>query len=120
MKPAAADYTNNPYILPLADVEVQFTSILEELQQGNSLSQPSLIFTDPQTYNPREHRAARATGVAVSVALSLLQHTFPSRGARVMVMSGGPVTVGPGLIVTRDLKEDMRSHHHLRQVRICD
>eukprot|EP01127_Copromyxa_protea_P001824 TRINITY_DN11732_c0_g1_i1.p1 TRINITY_DN11732_c0_g1~~TRINITY_DN11732_c0_g1_i1.p1 ORF type:complete len:763 (-),score=176.58 TRINITY_DN11732_c0_g1_i1:48-2336(-) len=102
MKPST-EYPVIPYILPLKDVEVQLASILEELQQ------------DPQSYNHREQRPARATGAAISVALSLLQQTYPSRGGRVMVMSGGPITVGPGLIVGRDLKEDIRSHHHLRQ-----
>jgi len=93
----------NPFILPLKDVEVQLSAILEELQP------------DPQTFNTREQRAARATGVALSVALSLLQWTFPNTGARVLLMSGGPVTIGPGMIVDRSLKEDIRSHHHLRK-----
>ena len=74
------------------------------------------MYPDPQTYNPKEQRLARATGVGISVALSLLQWTYPNSSARVLVMSGGPVTIGPGLVVSRDLKEEIRSHHHLRQV----
>eukprot|EP01126_Amoeba_proteus_P033831 TRINITY_DN3340_c0_g1_i1.p1 TRINITY_DN3340_c0_g1~~TRINITY_DN3340_c0_g1_i1.p1 ORF type:complete len:765 (+),score=134.88 TRINITY_DN3340_c0_g1_i1:95-2389(+) len=93
----------NSYILPLKDVETRFASLLDEL------------ITDPQSYNPKELRAARATGVALSIALSLLRWTFPNSAARVLLLTGGPTTIGPGLIVSRDLKEDMRSHHHIKQ-----
>jgi protein transport protein SEC23 len=32
-----------------------------------------------------------------------------------MVFMGGPPTVGPGMAVSEDLKEPIRSHHELRK-----
>ena len=37
-------------------------------------------------------RALRSTGVALSVAVSLLEATFPNAGARIMLFIGGPCT----------------------------
>lgn len=35
------------------------------------------------------------------------------QGARVMLFTGGPCTVGPGLVVTEELREPIRSHTDL-------
>jgi protein transport protein SEC23 len=55
-------------------------------------------------------RALRSTGVALSVAVSLLEATFPNAGARIMLFIGGPCTQGPGMVVSDDLKDVIRSH----------
>lgn len=90
----------NKFILPYSQVEQTLTPIIEEL------------FVDP-THTKIENRRLRSTGVAVNVALSLLEYTFRGSGARVMVFGGGPATQGPGMVVGEELKESIRSHHEL-------
>jgi protein transport protein SEC23 len=63
-----------------------------------------------------DKRPQRATGAAINIALSLLESCVPQSGARVLVFSGGPCTVGPGMIVGRELKEALRAHKDL----VCD
>lgn len=60
-----------------------------------------------------DKRALRCTGVALSVAVGLLETTYPNTGARVMLFSGGPATEGPGMVVSNELKEPIRSHHDI-------
>ena len=55
-------------------------------------------------------RAARATGAAVAAAAALLEATVPGTGARILVLTGGPATVGPGRVVGLDLAEPLRTH----------
>ncbi|KAG1889016.1 uncharacterized protein F5891DRAFT_1074407, partial [Suillus fuscotomentosus] len=62
-----------------------------------------------------DKRALRCTGVAVSVAVGLLETTFPNMGARIMVFVGGPATEGPGMVVNNELKEPIHSHHDIEQ-----
>ncbi|XVE81217.1 hypothetical protein DITRI_Ditri15bG0045100 [Diplodiscus trichospermus] len=59
------------------------------------------------------HRAARCTGVALSVAAGLLGACLPGTGARIIALVGGPCTEGPGTIVSKDLSEPVRSHKDL-------
>lgn len=42
-----------------------------------------------------------------------MQTTFPNTGARIMLFAGGPATEGPGMVVTNELKEPIRSHHDI-------
>ena len=60
------------------------------------------------------HRAARATGAAIAAAAALLEATVPGTGARIMVLTGGPATVGPGRVVGSDQAEPLRTH------KVCD
>eukprot|EP01117_Protostelium_nocturnum_P001741 TRINITY_DN1214_c0_g1_i1.p1 TRINITY_DN1214_c0_g1~~TRINITY_DN1214_c0_g1_i1.p1 ORF type:complete len:780 (-),score=240.58 TRINITY_DN1214_c0_g1_i1:189-2468(-) len=85
------------FLMPIQEVDLTFTSIIEEMQ------------VDP---NPVKStmRPLRATGVALSVAVGLLQAAVPNTGARVMLFTGGPCTYGPGIVVSEDLKETIRSH----------
>jgi len=41
---------------------------------------------------PQGTRPLRSTGVALSVAIGLLEVTFPNAGARLMLFVGGPCT----------------------------
>lgn len=43
------------------------------------------------------------------------QTTFPNTGARVMLFSGGPATEGPGMVVSNELREPIRSHHDIEK-----
>ncbi len=41
------------------------------------------------------------------------QTTFPNTGARSMAFAGGAATEGPGMVVSHELKEPIRSHHDI-------
>ncbi|CAG7850057.1 Protein transport protein SEC23 [Serendipita indica DSM 11827] len=88
------------FLLPVSQVEFQLTSILENLQRD-----PWPVASDK--------RALRCTGVALNVAISLLESSFANTGARIMLFAGGPATEGPGLVVSNELKEPIRSHHDI-------
>jgi protein transport protein SEC23 len=99
----AAPQLNNKYILQLSEIENPLISLIEELQQ------------DPFPYKKGEERRACATGMALSVGLAMLECLFPKTPGRMIVISAGPCTVGPGLVVSRNLSEPIRSHYHLRK-----
>ncbi|EIW70298.1 hypothetical protein TREMEDRAFT_71580 [Tremella mesenterica DSM 1558] len=88
------------FLMPAQACEFQLTSILEGLQR------------DPWPVE-QDKRPLRCTGVAMGVAVSLLETTFPNTGARIMLFSGGPPTDGPGLVVGPELREPIRSHHDI-------
>eukprot|EP01113_Clastostelium_recurvatum_P016077 TRINITY_DN1911_c0_g1_i1.p1 TRINITY_DN1911_c0_g1~~TRINITY_DN1911_c0_g1_i1.p1 ORF type:complete len:769 (+),score=200.66 TRINITY_DN1911_c0_g1_i1:123-2429(+) len=85
------------FLMPLSECEFTLTSILEELQR------------DPRPV-PNDKRPLRGTGVAISVAIGLLEATFANNAGRIMVFTGGPCTEGPGMVVAEELKEPIRSH----------
>ncbi|KAG1717318.1 hypothetical protein EDD22DRAFT_993670 [Suillus occidentalis] len=60
-------------------------------------------------------RYLRCAGVAVSLAVGLLETTFPSTGARIMVFAGGPAMEDPGMVVINELKEPTCSHHDIER-----
>ena len=97
-----ARYGAARFVLPVNEAEFALSSILSELQK------------DPWPTETSE-RPLRCTGVAVSLAVSLLESAFPNTGARLMLFVGGPCTVGPGQVVARELAEPMRSHHDLER-----
>ncbi|KAF3795134.1 transport protein [Nymphaea thermarum] len=88
------------FLLPAAECEFAFNSVLEELQK------------DPWPV-PTDQRASRCTGTALSVAACLLGACVPGSGARIMAFVGGPSTDGPGAIVSKNLSEPIRSHKDL-------
>ncbi|KAJ3008083.1 hypothetical protein NUW54_g3297 [Trametes sanguinea] len=88
------------FLMPVQQCEFQLTGILEALSR------------DPWPV-ANDKRPLRCTGVAVSVAVGLLETTFPNTGARIMLFAGGPATEGPGMVVSNELKEPIRSHHDI-------
>lgn len=93
---------NQPrFIVPRAECEQTLEKILEELQR------------DPHPVKS-DRRPLRATGVAMAVAVSLLE-AYLGHGARIMLFTGGPCTSGPGQVVGDELKEPIRSHHDLQK-----
>lgn len=88
------------FILPLEQCEFALSQIFEQLQR------------DPWPVDS-DKRPERATGVALSIALSLLETQFPHCAARAMLFCGGPCTVGPGMVVGTSLREGIRSHHEI-------
>jgi protein transport protein SEC23 len=52
-------------------------------------------------------------GTAVSVALGLLEGSVTRQGSRIMLFISGPPTAGPGMIVGRSKRDNIRSHNDL-------
>ncbi|ELR18642.1 Protein transport protein sec23, putative [Acanthamoeba castellanii str. Neff] len=96
--------TPNRFLRPFSEVEFTLETILEELQR------------DPRPVK-NDRRPLRATGAAMSLAVGLLEATFSGTGARIMVFLGGPCTHGPGMVVSDELKEPIRSHHDINKDR---
>ena len=105
----------NRFLQPVDQCDMSLTDVIEELQR------------DPWPIN-RGMRPLRSTGAALSVAIGLLEATYPSTGARIMMFVGGPCTQGPGQVTTNDLKDTIRTLHPLsarctttwyRSVRVC-
>lgn len=92
------------FLLPVSECELQLTSILEELSRD--------CWPCKNTERPQ-----RCTGTALSVALGLLEATFKGQCARVMTFVGGPPTVGGGIVVSSELKDNIRSHHDIQKNR---
>jgi protein transport protein SEC23 len=88
------------FLLPVQQCEFQLTKALEQLQKD-----PWPVASD--------RRNLRCTGVAVSVAVGLMESSFQNAGGRIMLFAGGPATEGPGLVVGPELREPIRSHHDI-------
>ena len=91
-----------PYTHSMRSFSFTLESILEDLQRD-----PWPVTTDS--------RVQRCTGVALSVAIGLLESAAPRQGARIMTFTGGPCTAGPGMIVGRGKSESIRSHADLQK-----
>ena len=59
---------------------------------------------------PSGQRRARATGAAAGAACGLLEGCLSGSGARILLFTGGPCTVGPGQVVGIDQAEAIRTH----------
>ncbi|KAH7125115.1 transport protein-like protein sec23 [Dendryphion nanum] len=88
------------FLLPVSECEFQLTNALEQLQK------------DPWPV-ANDKRALRCTGVALSVAIGLLETQYVNMGGRIMLFCGGPATEGPGMVVGAELREPIRSHHDI-------
>ncbi|PSN43877.1 Protein transport protein Sec23A [Blattella germanica] len=95
--------------------DMSLTDLLEELQR------------DPWPVTQGK-RPLRSTGVALSIAVGLLEVslglapknnpigcTYPNTGARIMLFVGGPCSQGPGQVVNDDLRQPIRSHHDIHK-----
>lgn len=88
------------FLLPVQQAEFEITNALEQMQK------------DPWPV-ANDRRALRSTGVALSVAVGLLEMSFQNAGARIMLFAGGAATEGPGMVVGPELRESLRSHHDI-------
>lgn len=92
--------TAQRFVLPLSECRESLLSIVEDLT------------VDP--WNVQEkHRPYRCTGLAISTAVSILESFNGVQGkdrlgGRVVVLSSGPCTLGPGQIVDTELVSFMR------------
>ena len=90
------------FLLPVSECSFALEQVLDDLQK------------DPWPC-AQEERVQRCTGVAVSIAIGLLEGSVPRQGARVMLFVAGPPTIGPGVIVERSKKQNIRSHTDLQR-----
>jgi protein transport protein SEC23 len=90
------------FLMPVSECEFQLTSILEDLSRDCWPAKSS-------------QRQARCTGSALNVAVGLLEAAYKDHAARIMMFVGGPPTAGPGMVVSVDAKETIRSHHDLQK-----
>ena len=99
-RPAAPMGPAARFLLPVQQCELQLTNVLEQMQK------------DPWPV-ANDRRASRCTGVALGVAVGLMETSFLNAGGRIMLFAGGPATEGPGLVVGTELREPIRSHHDI-------
>lgn len=105
------------FILPISECEFVLNLILDDLQQDQWVSHNDRRYDqeldealkNPDKTKPIAKRTSRCTGVAMSVAVGLLQVCAAQQSSRVMMMIGGPATVGPGVIAGATLDEPLRS-----------
>ncbi|CAI5537187.1 unnamed protein product [Closterium sp. Naga37s-1] len=88
------------FLLPAQECEFTLSTVLDELSRD---AFPVAA----------DKRPARCTGTALTVAVGLLGACVPGTGARILSFVGGPCTEGPGVIVSRELSEPIRSHKDL-------
>merc|ERR1712141_326596 len=90
------------FLQPVHTCDMSLTDLLGELQR------------DPWPI-PQAKRALRSTGVALSIAVSLIEASYPNSGARVMMFVGGACSQGPGQVLNDELKFPIRSHHDIEK-----
>lgn len=88
------------FIAPFRQVSFTLKQVIGELQR------------DPWPIEA-EQRAQRATGSALALATGLLEALCGTQTGRILLMTSGPCTIGPGQVVAPALKEAMRSHHDI-------
>ncbi|CAI9605079.1 unnamed protein product [Staurois parvus] len=91
MQPQEQPFLSSRFLQPVHKIDMNLTDLLGELQR------------DPWPV-PQGKRPLRSTGVALSIAVGLLEGTLPNTGARIMLFTGGPPTQGPGMVVGDELK----------------
>lgn len=99
---AAPQPLSNRFLQPVQKIDMNLTDLLGELQR------------DPWPVTQGK-RPLRSLGVAMSIAVGLLECTFPNTGARIMTFIGGPATQGPGMVVGDELKTPIRSWHDIEK-----
>ena len=78
-QPAGGPHGNSSFLQPLQNIDMNLTDLIGDIQQD-----PWPVSQDTRPY--------RSTGVALSLAVSLLEATFPNAGARIMLFVGGACT----------------------------
>ncbi|GLV40188.1 Secretory 23 [Carabus blaptoides fortunei] len=92
----------NRFLQPVHNCDMSLTDLIGELQR------------DPWPV-AQGKRPLRSTGAALSIAVGLLECTYPNTGARIMMFLGGACSQGPGQVLNDDLKLPIRSHHDIHK-----
>lgn len=90
------------FLQPVKQCDMALTDLLSELGR------------DPWPLGVGK-RPLRSSGVALSLAVGLLEVTYPNTGGRIMLFLGGPCSQGPGQVVNDELKQPIRSHHDIHK-----
>jgi len=91
------------FLMPVSECEFALNSLLDDLTR------------DAWPLGGHDRRPFRCTGSALSVAVGLIESTYPQSSARVVVVVGGACNMGPGAVVGEELKETIRSHLDLQR-----
>lgn len=100
--PSKNQQAHNPcdsFLRPHAECEYSLERILEELRPEHQRSRL------------QGHRPERAVGAALNVATTLLEMHSQGQGGRVVLLTSGPPTIGPGAIAETDYSNELRTHH---------
>ncbi|KAL8448078.1 hypothetical protein Emed_004077 [Eimeria media] len=97
LQPAAARF-----IQPVGECEAKVSFILESL-------------TKDYWPVPADSRPKRCTGLALSVAIAIVESCWLNLPARILLFSGGVCTTGPGQVVDLPLAESIRHHLDLQK-----
>merc|ERR1711881_262663 len=92
----------NRFLQPLSNCDMFVTDLLGDLQR------------DPWPV-PQGKRPIRSVGTALSIAVGLLECTFPNVPSRIMCFMGGPCTQGPGMVVDDNLENTIRSWYDIEK-----
>ncbi|KAL3507749.1 hypothetical protein ACH5RR_033131 [Cinchona calisaya] len=87
------------FLLPVSECEFSFSNAIEDLH-----SSPQAV---------PGHRPLRSTGVAISVAVGLLEGCCINSASRIMLFTSGPATIGPGVVVDSDYSRAIRTHRDI-------
>ncbi|KVH87749.1 Gelsolin domain-containing protein [Cynara cardunculus var. scolymus] len=87
------------FVLPVSECEFNITTAIEDIHESSPLT-PG-------------HRSPRCTGAAILVAVGLLEGCSTTTGSHIMVFTSGPATMGPGLVVSQDLNQSIRTHRDI-------
>jgi protein transport protein SEC23 len=96
------DQQSMRFLQPIKDCQFDLGNIIEGLEH------------DPWPVQP-DKRPLRATGVALSVAASLMKLAFPNHPSRILAFLNGPCTEGPGQVVGLEKKVVMRAHSDIQK-----
>lgn len=98
--PPTAARNITKFLKPASQIEQVLTNVLEQV--GKNIWPTAT-----------GRRPLRSVGAALSVAINILETTYPNSAARIMLFLGGPCTIGPGMVIDDDLKNTIRTHHDI-------
>ena len=88
---------NNRFVLPLKDCEFSVNTFLDELQ--------------PDPWGKKQgERNARCSGLALHIAVSMLEAISHGEPSRILLFLGGACSIGHGQIVGKPLVETIRNY----------
>eukprot|EP00927_Polykrikos_kofoidii_P036774 TRINITY_DN3102_c0_g1_i9.p1 TRINITY_DN3102_c0_g1~~TRINITY_DN3102_c0_g1_i9.p1 ORF type:complete len:756 (-),score=139.69 TRINITY_DN3102_c0_g1_i9:88-2355(-) len=99
---ATGSAASRRFLMPVGECEFTLNSLLDDLTRD---SWPV----------GADRRPFRCTGAALSIALGLLEVSYPQSSNRVMLLVGGACNVGPGMVVGEEMAETIRSHVDLQK-----
>ena len=95
--PRIQSQNSKKFLVPLKDSEFAINSFLDDL------------FPDPFPVG-FEERKSNCLGLAINVAISLLESVHNGEPCRIFIFAGGPCNIGSGKIVDLKLKETIRNY----------